>query len=58
MRTDDRHEHSKSDNHLRKNNKKNKGNQKSEKSDQVFTVSKADFERLNSWKASKSKQSN
>ena len=28
------------------------------KSDQVFTVSKADFERLNSWKANKSNQGN
>ena len=35
-----------------------KRNQRSEKSDQVFTVSKADFERLNNWKATKSKQGN
>ena len=40
------------------NNKKVKGNQRSEKSDQVFSVSKADFERLNSWKANKTKQGN
>ena len=52
MRTDDRQENYKSDHSQRKNNgnnsKKIKGNQKSDKSDQVFTVSKADFERLNS----------
>ena len=62
MRSDDRQEQNKSENYQRKNHannsKKIKGNQKSEKSDQVFTVSKADFERLNSWKATKSKQSN
>jgi hypothetical protein len=60
MRTDDRQEHQKSDNNQRNNNennkKKNKGNQRSERSDQVFTVSKADFERLNNWKANKFKQ--
>ena len=62
MRTDDYQENYKSDHSQRKNNgnnsKKIKGNRKSDKSDQVFTVSKADFERLNSWKATKSKQSN
>jgi len=62
LRTDDRQENLKSDHSQRKNNgnnnKKIKGNHKSDKSDQVFTVSKADFERLNSWKATKSKQTN
>jgi hypothetical protein len=62
MRSDDRQEHHKSDNNPRNNkgnnNKKLKGNQRSEKSDQVFTVSKADFECLNNWKATKSKQGN
>ena len=33
-----------------------KGNQHLDKTDQVFTVSKANFEKLNSWKANKSKQ--
>ena len=59
MRSDHRRMHCKTENHQRKNhgnnNRKIKVNQKSEKSDQVFTVSKADFERLNSWKATKSK---
>jgi hypothetical protein len=62
MRSDDHQENCKSDHSQRKNNGNNskeiKGNQKSDKSDQVFTVSKADFERFNSWKATKSKQSN
>ena len=62
MRSDDRQEYHKFDNNPRNNkgnnNKKMKGNQRSEKSDQVFTVSKADFERLNNWKATKSKQGN
>ena len=62
MRSDDRQEHHKFDNNPRNNkgnnNKRLKGNPRSEKSDHVFTVSKADFERLNNWKATKSKQGN
>jgi hypothetical protein len=59
MRSDDRQEHPRPDQGQRRNNNNNKkkqGNQRSDKSDQVFTVSKADFENLNSWKADKAKQ--
>ena len=58
MQNDERQDQSRPDNNQRKNNgnKKKGGNQRSDKSDQVFTVSKADFEKLNSWKANKSKQ--
>ena len=57
MRTDERQDQSRPDHGQKKNNKnKKKGSQHSDKTDQVFTVSKADFEKLNNWKANKSKQ--
>ena len=57
MRTDERQDQSRPDHGQKKNNKnKKKVNQHSDKTDQVFTVSKADFEKLNNWKANKSKQ--
>jgi hypothetical protein len=61
MRSNDRQKHQKSDQGQKRNNNNNnkkKGLKRSEKSDQVFTVSKAEFERLNNSKADKAKQGN
>jgi hypothetical protein len=59
MQSDDRQKQQKPDHGQKRNNNstKKKGNQRLEMTEQVFTVSKADFERLNNWKADKAKQS-
>jgi hypothetical protein len=46
----------KNDSNFHNKHHKKRTNGKQEKTEQVFTVTKADFDRLNSWKANKSKQ--